>query len=569
MNRDKYGRTVLLTALAAMLALVLAGCGGDDGISQSVHDQVALERDQAQQDLMDAEAERDQAQQDLTDTEAERDQAQQDLMDAEAERDQAQQDLMDAEDRADAAEQDNQDMMDDAGMQQAMADSAAAKDLLNRALVDVLVDTDTNTAGLQPAAPDVALEVSTDGMLTAKAAGYTMADVPADMIEGWRGAMLTNMGGDTVLVYSDRGSGDPVTLFDRYSSFLPTDAAPMRWAVGSLADSASAGEVAKVSDPIPWEAVTRPDAEHTVGGPASDPVVMFEGSVHGIPGTFSCNGADAGLCAVPGTFSDGTVDEPAVTSFTAWASAWTFVPDDSAAMFVDVAADTDYLVFGWWLDKGADGLPDFVRLITANEGVGALRTETSTLGTALRGSANYKGAAAGKYAMASATADVYEGGHFTADATLMVDFDADNDAAAAGNDRAGIALSGMIDNFMTGATARPGWMVKLMTDANSATDGMQPVANLGAAIAATADADTGTDGVQPVLTTEWSTGGAQMGMGTWTAMFYGGANEAANTAHPLATTGTFNAHIGGAGRTGDGAVGRIQGAFGANKMMDE
>ena len=209
MNRDKYGRTVLLTALAAMLALVLAGCGGDDGISQSVHDQVALERDQAQQDLMDAEAERDQAQQDLmdaeaerdqaqedlTDAEAERDQAQQDLMDTEAERDQAQQDLMDAEDRADAAEQDNQDMMDDAGMQQAMADSAAAKELLNMALVNVLVDTDTNTDGLQPAAPDVALEVSTDGMLTAvRPRGYTMADVPADMIEGWQGAMLTNMG---------------------------------------------------------------------------------------------------------------------------------------------------------------------------------------------------------------------------------------------------------------------------------------------------------------------------------------------------------------------------------------
>ena len=41
-----------------------------------------------------------------------------------------------------------------------------------------------------------------------------------------------------------------------------------------------------------------------------------------------------------------------------------------------------------------------------------------------RGSATYKGGAAGKYAVASTTADAsYEGGHFTADATLMVDFD--------------------------------------------------------------------------------------------------------------------------------------------------
>ena len=192
-------------------------------------------------------------------------------------------------------------------------------------------------------------------------------------------------------------------------------------------------------------------------------------------------------------------------------------------------------------------------------GVGTLRSETSTAGGTLRGSANYKGAAAGKYAMASTTADVYEGGHFTADATLMVDFDADNDAATAGNDRAGIALSGMIDNFMTGATARPGWMVKLMVDGDTADTaaGMQPVDNLGSGTGGDLAAAT------VALTTEWSTGAAVKGMGTWTAMFYGGADEAANTAHPMAAIGTFNAHI------GAGAVGRIQGAFGVNKMMDE
>ena len=70
------------------------------------------------------------------------------------------------------------------------------------------------------------------------------------------------------------------------------------------------------------------------------------------------------------------------------------------------------------------------------------------------------------------------------------------------------------------------------------------------------------------LTTEWSTGGAAKGMGTWTAMFYGGANEATNTAHPMAAIGTFNAHIGTVDADA-GAIGRIQGAFGVNKMMDE
>ena len=50
-----------------------------------------------------------------------------------------------------------------------------------------------------------------------------------------------------------------------------------------------------------------------------------------------------------------------------------------------------------------------------------------TSGETIRGSATYSGAAAGKYAVASATADSYEGGHFTADAMLMVNFDADED----------------------------------------------------------------------------------------------------------------------------------------------
>ena len=44
----------------------------------------------------------------------------------------------------------------------------------------------------------------------------------------------------------------------------------------------------------------------------------------------------------------------------------------------------------------------------------------------LRGTATYKGAAAGKYAIPSTDADTYEGGHFTAMATIEADFDVDN-----------------------------------------------------------------------------------------------------------------------------------------------
>ena len=175
-----------------------------------------------------------------------------------------------------------QNEVDTGGM---MADSATAKELLDMALVDAMVDTDTTADGLQPAAPEVTVSVSSDGMLMAKATGYTMADMPADMIEGWRGAMLMNRGGDTAVLYSDRGNDEARALSDRYSSNLPTATSPRSYPVG----------VTDVTSPIPWTAVMRPDEANTVGGSSGDPVTMFRGTVHDIPGTFSCNAADAGF----------------------------------------------------------------------------------------------------------------------------------------------------------------------------------------------------------------------------------------------------------------------------------
>ena len=464
------GITLARLALALVLAgaFALAGCGGDDnGVDQSVHDQVVIDRDQAQQDLMDAEAERDQAQQDL----------------------------MDAQD-ADA-------------MQQAMADSEAAKALLAALQADL---------SAEPNAPSTTISVSSDGMLEVKATAYTMSEDMPDMIEGWRGAMLTNAGGDTIVVYTDIGDDGTQSLFDRYESTRPTDTTPRTYDIGG-------------TNEIPWAAVMRPDEETTVGGTFATPALMFMGSAHGITGTFSCTGGD---CAAPERYSDNTVGTAG--------GAWSFVPDEGAVSYLD---DSTYLTFGWWLDKDAGGNPANFRLISpAAQGLTA-RTAGDTGGSALRGEATYKGGAAGKYAMASSTADTYEGGHFTAMATLTADFDADADPGTPVNDRNGIALGGMIDNFMTGDTARPDWSVKLMVDGNSTTaDVAEPLGDLD--IAAT--------GVG--ATTEWSTGVAAKGMGTWTATFHGGDATGSETA-PAAVTGTFNAAI--------GSAAQIQGAFGANK----
>ena len=66
-------------------------------------------------------------------------------------------------------------------------------------------------------------------------------------------------------------------------------------------------------------------------------------------------------------------------------------------------------------------------------------TDCNNTGGLSKGSATYEGAAAGKYAMASTTdRDTYEGGHFTAMATLMADFDVDTwtpTTATPANDR--------------------------------------------------------------------------------------------------------------------------------------
>ena len=364
---------------------------------------------------------------------------------------------------------------------------------------------------------------------TAPATGkeYTMADGMTDMITGWRGATLMNDDGDTIVVYSDIENPTPIMLFDKYGSTAPTGGKPRTYSITTTADDGM----------IKWAAVMRPD-EMTSPGTEAD-TTTFQGSVDGVMGTFTCEGT----CTAPGRFSDGTV---VITGDGAAAGDWTFVPSNPSAT-VDGAADSVYLTFGWWLDKGADGMPADYLPITGQMGMTAATTAAS--GTALRGSATWKGGAAGKYALPSTTDDTYDGGHFTAMATIMADFDVDNDAGTAGNDRAGIKLSGMIDNFMTGDMQR-NWMVKLMADGDTAATGMQPVDDLAG------DLDAGTVS----LATEWSLGqgGAVKGTGTWDPTFYheGDAVPTPITA-PTAVTGTFNA-------TSD--IGRLQGAFGATKM---
>ena len=441
------------------------------------------------------------------------------------------------------------------------------------------------------------VEVSTDGMLEAEVednAAYSMSDTAPDMIEGWRGAMLTRgtTVTDTVVVYSDIGNDGMTSLLDRYTSTNPTPTMPRIWTVTDIDPTT---ENPTNIGLIPWSVVERPDSATAFAGTGADVFLTFQGTVHGIPGTFSCLDGGTGVndCRAPARYSDGSV---AVTAYVGdtdqadgasesatpgerTAGGWTFVPDDGVTLYTD---DANYLTFGWWLQKDAAGRPaDFLAFSTAT-GLGVMRaaistTDGTTAGTpvvangvfsdddatvhtdggTIRGSATYSGAAAGKYAVASATADSYEGGHFTADAMLMVNFDADEDGdtTTTGDATSGVALSGMIDNFMTGDTARPDWVVNLMVD-NDRVNG-NAVLPTGTLVPATADTSR--------MLTSWSTGAAATGTGTWMADWYGGVtvNAAGDaivaTGAPDAAVGTFNAAI--------GTAARLQGAFGV--MQDE
>ena len=529
MKKTKLTRSLLAACSIVALSAVMYGCvHSGDGPSQAELDAEAARAAAAEQAAKDAEAAQAEAEQQAAALQTQINGLRMQLgLEADGDLGDDIADLQAEVERLQAALQAR---IDAANAAEAAKASDDAKELLNMALPDVNVDRDgTSGDPISPVAPTVELSVSNDGMLMAEATGYTMSDMAPDMIEGWRGAMLTNMGGDTAVVYSDIGNDGTQTLLDRYASNLPTATSPRTWTVGAEANAANQ---------IVWSIVTRPDDTSVVSGPVTAPMVTFMGNVHNIPGTFSCAGAVAD-CVAPVRYSDGEVATTATGT-------WSFVPDEGALTYTD---DPNYLTLGWWLDYGEDGKPDTLRLIADDTNLGAERSAGDTSGATIRGSATYSGAAAGKYAMASGTADTYEGGHFTAMATLMVDFDADLDPNTAGNDRSGVAISGMIDNFMTGETARTDWSVALSVDNDAdGTNDVLPVASL-----------VGATGAR--MLAEWSTGTAQNGTGTWDPTWHDGQDTARGAVHPAAVTGTFNAHIG----PGDGAVGRIQGAFGANK----
>ena len=199
-----------------------------------------------------------------------------------------------------------------------------------------------------------------------------------------------------------------------------------------------------------------------------------------------------------------TVDDEGTA--TALAGTWEFTPD--AGVTIDVA-DTNYLYYGFWLDTTTkDGAVTSYDAVQTFAGSG-LPASNKTLDT-VTGSAEYTGGATGVYvhevAKADGTNDYSTSGRFTADVYMHVHFDGTTNRIAN-------SMRGSISNFELEHGEEQNWNVDLRAVVNS-----------------TFSLDTG------------SASGMRGDTGSLTGQFHSASGEEATDA-PAAIVGEFNANF--------------------------
>ena len=256
--------------------------------------------------------------------------------------------------------------------------------------------------------------------------------------------------------------------------------------------------------------------------PENNGDLIVPGTYDGAPGKYTCAAANP-TCS---STNDGKGSPTALVG-------WTFEPDKGAMVSTP---DADYLYYGWWVHKNDKGTPMAASAFAGRAGTDP-GDSTDGLDNAgnlaeITGNATYVGNAAGKFAIDNVLAGTGSGGHFTANAMLMAEFGTGG----------GKGVTGTIDNFMLNDTESVDWSVALMN------------AGLGAA------------GAIAAATTVWSIDGNKApASGTWSGTMYDeapgdpsatGPGDGSNI--PTTVTGTFSSAF--------GSIGRMVGAFGANKQ---
>ena len=271
------------------------------------------------------------------------------------------------------------------------------------------------------------------------------------------------------------------------------------------------------SDTAVQERIARSSFDQTAGKkefklPDNTKRVLIPGSYHGVLGTYYCAPATDETCSA----------SVAAEGFTLANGTWTFKATSNEARVLS-APDGDYASYGWWLFKSADGKTYYASVLTDEHIQSVFVGVPSASGiTALRGTATYKGGAAGHYAFHSITGGANDAGRFTARATLEANFNTDK-------------VTGVIDQF-TGANGQSrNWSVALKesgisdggvilgTDgsSNASNNPMKTVWRIGDTAAAESGKwagvlmDNGTDNVPKVgigtFYTEYGNGGKMVG----------------------------------------------------------
>ena len=509
-------RVAMFVIAAALLAMMLSGCGGDDNGGLSAADMARIEE---------AEKKAEEAAQRAEEAE------------------EAAQKAEEAAQRAEEAEEAEEEYSpnDPGGTREDTEDRAAAQRIAASVgpalLVDAIPDNPDTAAdesmpavmgtGIRSGASIKSLSqarLGEDPMLSIAVTGggglstaddSAATDAPA--IAGFTGVSLEKDGPgavtQTALVYSDaersvRAFGD-VYPYNRNSAGAGVESKGTadvvlthRWVLAPVTQD-------DADTPADESLLSQQDAKISFDHGLSTTAVMsrevdigdtVRGSYDGIAGQYTCAGGTAGT-------DDCTISLTAAGDVQLIASnsdiSLLFKADDPDQLI----PDQDYLAFGVWTevpDNPTLGNPGKLRpFVQGNAGAFSMADVGS-----LDGSASYSGGAVGHYATRAAGSHMADQGRFTAAASLMADFD--------GGDN--VALTGKIDGFMSeDGTAMGGWLVNL---------------NGGSMLAGTRDGD--------IVGTTTGTTGSQAWEGVWDAWLFGTNKDT----YPTGVAGRFQAEAG-------------------------
>jgi hypothetical protein len=379
--------------------MVLQGCGGDDnGVDQSLHDTVTMERDELQDKLDAANAK-------VKELEA---QAGTDGELAAAKADAAKyKKMVDDAMEAEAAEK-MRAYMDQRGMN---VRAAMMEDSPSPTVVAAW-DDDAD-------APMVTVMGQDD---------YGDGDAPPD-IDGWTEVTLTRerdmpVGGtDSVYVYTDIAGPQAKKFMDVHGETVGFDTDDDGDAKLAMSDDFPAARLGSTYD-HPADA---------------DPL---EGTYDGVAGEFSCTGT----CTItPTTMMEDGEDVVRLV----FGADWMFTPDDDEQTVM--VNDADFLTFGIWLYKPVDAEDGH---LFAAFSTGKMTYEAPNAG--VEGTATFRGSAAGKYVKRDTIAKTAEIGLFTAKSKLEANFD-----IADAGELDGDSITGTISGFVSGGAELAGWEVTL------------------------------------------------------------------------------------------------------------